>query len=112
MLKLAHLTYEKHTSTHGTYLEDLLNELSSLESSHPKFIQFTSFTDIVFIGGDGFSFLFYYNLSQHPKLLELFKDKAFGYMPGGSYCAQACDVKGRIENYACTNIIRGVTSKR
>lgn len=87
MLELCKLQYEKHTSTHGAYFEELLNELDELSPEHPKFWQFLSFSDIVFIGGDGFSFLFYYHLSQHPWIFELFKDKSFGYLPGGSYCA-------------------------
>ena len=86
MLELCGFQYEKITSPHSAYFEELLNELDGLDMENPKMKQFLGFTDIVFIGGDGFAFLFNFHLYQHPRLYELFKEKAYGYMPGGTYC--------------------------
>jgi len=92
-------------------MDDLFVDMERLPAEDLKIIEMLSFTDIVFIGGDGLSHQFIRNISQS-KFYSHFKDLAYGYLPGGSYCATACDVKGRIENYACTNIIWGETSKR
>jgi len=33
-------------------------------------------------------------------------------LPGGSWNGNACDLHGKIENHACTNVLRGTTIEK
>jgi len=39
-------------------------------------------------------------------------DIPIAFLPGGSWNGNACDLHGKIENHACTNVLRGDTIKK
>jgi len=49
------LKHKKFTTTSETYMDDLFKDLERLPSKDPQVVEMLSFTDIVFIGGDGLS---------------------------------------------------------
>jgi len=111
MLELVGLKHTKFTTTSEHFMDDLFKDVETLPNKDPLVLQMLGFTDIVFIGGDGLSYQFYKNACIS-KYFSHFREIAFGYLPGGSWCGQACDLSGRIDNHACTNVLRGTTSKR
>ena len=69
------------------------------------------FTDFVVIGGDGLFHQFIngvYSSKYRDFLLEI----PVCVMPGGSWNATACDLNGRVENWAATNCLRGKTIEK
>ena len=80
------LKHKKFTTTSETYMDDLFKDLERLPSKDPQVVEMLSFTDIVFIGGDGLSCQFNSNIGNS-KYFSHFKDLAYGYLPGGSFCA-------------------------
>ena len=69
------------------------------------------YTDFVIIGGDGFTHILENAIYNHPDREELL-DIPFGILPGGSWNGTACDLHGKIENHASTNILRGECAKK